>query len=193
MNYNDYELVYMIKEDEDMLPVLIKKYEPLFWKLSHSFIKSYEHKGLDIEDLIQQCRITLCYAIDKYNSSNDVLFYSYLLVCLRRGIINYARSYIKKPDCYNYMDIENYENLEVFKDDLDASSMYINYEFELHTINFKNTLDSLDAQIFELRYNNFSYKDIASLLEINKKKVDNSLLKVRKKMEKYFLFSPFML
>ena len=91
------------------------------------------------------------------------------------------------------MDIENYENLEVFKDDLDASSMYINYEFELHTINFKNTLDSLDAQIFELRYNNFSYKDIASLLEINKKKVDNSLLKVRKKMEKYFLFSPFML
>ena len=84
MNYNDYELVYMIKEDEDMLPVLIKKYEPLFWKLSHSFIKSYEHKGLDIEDLIQQCRITLCYAIDKYNSSNDVLC-AYLYWCAQAG------------------------------------------------------------------------------------------------------------
>ena len=35
----------------------------------------------------------------------------------------------------------------------------------------------------------FSYKDIASLLEIDAKRVDNILLSIRKKMEKQFLFS----
>lgn len=189
MQYNDYELVYMIKEDEDALFWLLKKYEPLFNKLAYSFAKKYRNKGVDFEDVVQQCRITLCYVIDKYNYDRDVLFYSYLLVCLRRAISNYARGYTNKPDCYNYMEIENYENMDEFVDGADVCADYVDYEFELSVIEFKNSLDPLDAQVFELRYNNFSYGDIASLLGINKKRVDNTLLKVRKKMEKYFLFS----
>ncbi len=189
MQYNDYELIYMIKEDEEALSYMVKKYEPLFRKLSYSFAKKYQNKGIDYEDLVQQCRITLCQVIDKYDYNRDIVFYSYLLICLRRSLHNYTRGLDNKPDCYNYMDVLNYENLSEFTLDIDVLNDYIDYEFERDIINFKNSLDSLDACVFELRYNNFSYKDIASLLEINVKKVDNTLLKIRKKMEKYFLFS----
>ena len=87
------------------------------------------------------------------------------------------------------MDYEKYDNLDYFASSYDAYENYIDYEDQYSIIEFKNSLKFLDAQIFELRYNGFSYKDIASLLEIEEKKVDNILFKIRKKLEKYFLFS----
>ena len=189
MEYNDYELVYMVKEDEEALNYMIKKYEPLFKSYAYSFTKKHRYKGLDPEDLIQHLRITLCYAIDRYDSRKDVLFYSYLLTCLKRSVSNYGRKLLNKPDCYNYMDIENYDNLDCFVSSFDMYDNLIDTEYEREIIDFKNSLSFLDAQIFELRYNGFSYRNIADLLEIDPKKVDNQLLKIRKKLEKYFLFS----
>ena len=189
MKYNDYELVYMIKENEEALEYLLKKYEPLFKKLAFSFAFKYKNRGLDVEDIIQHCRIILCRTIDMYNPNNDVLFYSYLVVCLKRGIINFVNRNMYKHTQYNYMEVEDYDNLDSFIDIYDAYENYVDYEVQTSIINFKNTLSFLDANIFELRYNGFTYKEISSLLGIEVKKVDNSLLKVRKKLEKYFLFS----
>ena len=87
------------------------------------------------------------------------------------------------------MDYEQYDNLGYFVSPYDIQNDYIDYEAQKTVINFKNSLKSLDSAIFELRYNGFSYKDIASLLDIEEKKVDNVLFRIRKKMEKYFLFS----
>ena len=188
MQYDDYELVYMIREDEEMLSYMLKKYEPLFRKLAYSFVKSNPRKGLDVEDLVQQCRITTCYAIDRYNESNDILFYSYLLVCLKRGILNFSRKYLSKPDSYSYMEFENYENSSEFIDNFDTFEVVGDDLFQSEIIDFKHSLKDLDAAIFELRYNGFSYKEIATLLDINLKKVGNSLLQIRKKILKYFLF-----
>lgn len=189
MNYNDYELIYMIGEDEEAFSYMVKKYEPLFKKMAYSFAKKYEFKGIDPEDIVQQCRITLCNVLDKFDYNSDVLFYSYLLVCLKRSIGNYARSYIRKPDCYYYMENDNFESMSEFAFDYDVYENYDNYEIEMSIKEFSYSLDLLDSCVFLLRYNGFSYNDIAVLLEINRKKVDNILIKVRKKMEKYFLFS----
>ena len=183
MQYNDFELVYMISENEEALDYMIKKYDPLFKKLSYSFAKKYKNKGVDPEDIIQHCRIILCYAIDNYDVDRDIMFYTYLLGCLKKSISKYLRDYDLKPEYCSY------ENFPEFKSSFDVFDNYINYEFEGDIINFKNSLDFLDSNIFELRYNGFTYIEIASLLDITKKKVDNSLLKIRKKMEKYFLFS----
>ena len=155
---------------------------------SYSFVLKFKNKGFDKDDIVQQCRIILCKALDMYNPNNDVLFYSYLLVCLRRGIFTYAKRNSIKNDI-NYMDIDKYDELGFFISKYDAYENYLDYELQSTIIEFKNNLDFLDTSVFELRYNGFSYKDIASLLEIDVKKVDNTLLKIRKKMEKYFLFS----
>ncbi len=189
MEYNDYELIYMVKEDEEAFSVLLNKYEPVFRKLSYSFVKMYKHKGVDVEDLMQQCRITFCVVLDKFDYNRDILFYTYLLLCLKRMILSKIRKAINTPDCYNYMEVENYDNLDIFESKFNISDSYDEYEFSNSIIEFKNSLSFIESQIFELRYNGFSYKDIASLLEINVKKVDNTLLRIRKKMEKSLLFS----
>ncbi len=189
MEYNDFELIYMIKEEEEALSYMIKKYEPLFKKFAYSFVKMHKYKGLDPEDIVQHLRITLCFVVDRYDTQRDVLFYSYLLTCLKRSVLNYTRKLVRRPDCYNYMDLENYDNLSEFVSDFDMFNNLVDSEYEKEIINFKNSLNSLDAQIFELRYNGFSYGDIAILLEIDTKKVDNQLLRIRKKLEKVLLFS----
>lgn len=188
MKYNDYELFYMVKESEEALSCLIKKYEPLYRKLSYFFIKQNPNKGLDIEDLIQECRLTTCYAIDKYSEKNNVLFYSYLLLLLKRKLSNIIRCGTYSKDIYYYMQYDNYDSFEEF---ISAESLEHNIEeeeFENKILNFKYTLKDLDSYIFELRFNGFSYKEIAILLDINQKKVDNSLLLTRKKLEKYLIF-----
>ena len=188
MEYNDYELMYMVKENEEVLEYMLKKYEPLFIKLAHSFAFKYKNNGIDVEDIVQQCRIILCRTIDLYSPKNDVLFYTFLVLCLKRGIINYIKRN-KIESNINYMDYEQYDSLGYFVSPYDIQNDYIDYEAQKTVINFKNSLKSLDSAIFELRYNGFSYKDIASLLDIEEKKVDNVLFRIRKKMEKYFLFS----
>lgn len=188
MKYSDFELVYMVRENEEAFNYMVKKYEPLYWKLANTLINKFPNKGLDKEDLVQQCRIAMCYAIERFNPDNDVLFYSYMLICVKRAMYNYARSYINKPDYYYYMNIEGYDNMDEFVDSLDLDSVIDTDFWFSNVIKFKHQLEPLESWIFELRCNGFSYKEIAKLLEIEVKKVDNSLLKIRKKMEKYFLF-----
>ena len=50
---------------------------------------------------------------------------------------------------------------------------------------FSLDLEFIDSCVFELRISNFSYKEISKLLDISLKQVDNSLLKTRKKLEKF--------
>ena len=188
MNYTDYELIYMINEDEEMFNYFLKKYDPLFRKFSHSFVLKYKHKGIEFDDLMQHARLALCFAIDHYDPKKEVLFYTYLLVCLKKHLVNYVRNYGSKFDKYNYI-VDYNEDISIYSDKTNISDEFDDYQFEQEIINFKNSLKSLDAQVFELRYNGFMYKDIASLLDISKKKVDNVLVKLRKNLEKYFLFS----
>lgn len=188
MIYNDFELVYMVGECEEALSLLMNKYEPLFRKMAISFASRYPFKGLNVEDIIQQCRIILCKAVDSFNDSNDVIFYTYLLACLKRGLSSYCRTLIKRPDTVFYMNDENYENSKVFTNFCDSFQLCSELEFFLDLIIFKHQLSFLDSCIFELRYNGFSYKDIAFLMGVSVKKVDNSLFFTRKKLEKYFSF-----
>ena len=104
-------------------------------------------------------------------------------------MFNFTRNYNKKLECFSYMDNEDYENFNEFVSDVNIYDEYNDYDYQRKIIDFKYSLSFFDMQVFELRYNSFSYGEIADLLDVNKKKVDNTLLKIRKKMEKYFLFS----
>ena len=52
-------------------------------------------------------------------------------------------------------------------------------------ITFKNDLPFYEANIFELKYNGFKYDDIAKIMNMTKKQIDNKLLKIRKAFKNY--------
>ena len=85
-NYNDYELIYYIKDgNEAALDFMIKKYEPLIKKLTTSFIRFSDKR----DDLIQEGFLILMKCIDKLTSQieNIDITKRYLLNSFKRNLI----------------------------------------------------------------------------------------------------------
>ena len=85
--YNDYELISLAQEqNEDAIEIIYKKYQPLILKKCKRYI-SYL-KGLDLEDLIQECYIVLDKSIKSFNQDNNNTFYTFINLCLDRYLVN---------------------------------------------------------------------------------------------------------
>ena len=48
----------------------------------------------------------------------------------------------------------------------------------------KESLTDFEQQVFELKISNFSYKEIAEILDKDKKSIDNALQRIKTKMKK---------
>ena len=67
-NYNDYELLYLIREGSEFaLNYLFKKYDVLIYKIATSFYP----KGDKFEDLLQEGRMVLYNSINKLYKKNN--------------------------------------------------------------------------------------------------------------------------
>ncbi len=188
--YNDYELVYMIKEsNEDAFDIMLKKYDPIIKSLAFSYVKKYDFFNLDFDDLLQEGRISFYKSIIDYREEKDILFYTFCILCIKRTYSNYIRSFYRK---YNYLlsdikDMEDYDLKIPDKSCYEPSYLLDDCEVERKIIDFKNSLDLIESTIFELRFNNFKYNEIAILLDIKIKKVDNCMVKIKSKLKKYLL------
>ena len=83
VNYNDYELLYLIREGSlPALDMMFNKYDILILTKVIDLFPSEDKT----KDLIQECRMVLYDCIMKYSFNYDVTFYSYFLICLKRKI-----------------------------------------------------------------------------------------------------------
>ena len=188
--YNDYELVYLVKEEsEEAVSLIMDKYEPIIKSMASYYIRNNNDIKLEYDDLLQEGRLGLIQAIRSFDEDKNVIFYTFALLCIKRKMINH----IKYSKCVkNYPLYSSYEfddtmlnpNNLIYKIDDELDYRYLEEKITI----FKNNLSFSDSLIFELKLNSFSYNEISILLDIDKKKVDNRLLYIRKKL-KIFLLS----
>lgn len=186
-NINDYEVLYQIKENNDdyAVNVLIKKYENVIFNLAKKYFKQAKYQGVEINDFVQEGRIAVMKAINSFNSNNDVLFYTYVCVCINRHFISYCRRLnTLKNKSMNYSVSD--DALVFIKDYSYEPSNYLEVKcFDDILINKKNNMDFLDSNIFELRYNGFSYKEICSLLDISYSMLTRRLCKIKNTLQSF--------
>lgn len=187
-NLNDFELVYMIAEDEDALNIILKKYKPIVESLAFSYIKQYYFLRLDVEDLVQEGMIGLCAATSKFSENKEAIFYTYALLFIKRSMMHYIRRCNAGKN--KVLDFS------ISFDNLENDVLYTNndpfYALEEHNLNdkiilFKHSLEINDALIFDLKFNGFTYEEISILLEISKVIVSRRLATIRKKLKSYLL------
>lgn len=167
-NYNDYELISMVREnDEFSYYSLFEKYKPIVKNISKEFYDRYSDYGYDYDDFIQEGYVGFQNALNKYDSSKGVLFYTFVELCIRRRLLSFTKN-ITLPK----RNISN--KYFVSLDDLDVrdNSVSLNDELDYEdTMNIiKDVLYSLDLKYtapFELKMNNFSLKEISTLLEVS--------------------------
>lgn len=198
MNYkdiNDYETIYMIREnDEQAVYNMYEKYKPLIRKLSLTFFMKYNNVGIEYDDLYQEGMYGLSEAISNYNINESNLFYTFAVVCIKRemqrliikavryknSVLNYAMSFdtVISNDGLTLSDVIYDE-----KQFVDCITIDTNKKKEM--LDLKYHLKDVYSCVYELKINGFSNNDIAILLDIRYKDVDNYLRSIKKTLKKY--------
>ena len=176
-NINDYELLYYVKEnDDEALNTLFVKYDPIINKLSNKYYKKYKYIGITYDDLVQEARIGLMNSIKNFDDEQS-MFYSFTLLCIERQLINYTKSYNRLKNYPLNTSSINISIKDSFVDNRKIDEILLENEkyFEC-----KNSLNHKLSVVYELRYNGFSFKDIASLLDIPRSTVDGRISLIRK-------------
>ena len=189
-NINDYEMLYMIREnDEDSQNLFMKKYLPVIHKIAHKYLDFAKCHGIDFDDLVQEGLIALNKAIHTYKDSNQVLFYTYASLCIERHFITYCRN--ASSSKHLILNQAIYDDILFSVSDTTSDPEYILFDHfsEEMFIRYKNHFDLSYSSILELRYNGFSYREISQLLDLPISTIDGRLYKIRKflqEKEKFF-------
>lgn len=183
------ELIEKIKNgDEESFNMLLENHRRMIYKIIYNFDLQHGDYLADIDSLFQEGSIALYKAVFTYEKEKGMCFTSYAYMVIRGRICTYLRD--TKELSEEIYSIDNCENIDYH---LSMSSTYvsdnpINYqrelEFEETLNNFVSKLSEEDKQIFEMRSDNLSYKQISERLKINTKKVDNRLAALRKELKK---------
>lgn len=177
---NDYEVVYMVREnDDEAREIIFNKYIPLVRRIASNYLTLAKVARIEYEDLVQEGLIALNEAINKYNEYSGVLFYTFLCVCVERRMLTYCR---KMSSNKHYLLNTALDDEYIYSvSDNDTFGAYFDeVNFERQFVCFKNSFDILESNIFELRYNGFSYKEISKLLDVPVSTIDGKLCKIRR-------------
>ena len=194
-NDNDYELLYLISENnEEAKELFYNKYKPIIEMKAKKFIKIAESKGYDYNDLIQEGMIGLSKAINDFSEQKDVQFTTFANICIERQIYSFMRN-INSGRHKVLNDSLSFDTtttpygtplINVLDDkNVNPETTFIESESKDDLYNkIISVLNEKEIEIFELRANGFSYKEISSLLNITEKSVGKHIEKIKNKIGK---------
>lgn len=194
-DYNDNELLwYVAEKNEAALDILYKKYEPFIINFAKKMFEYCKYSGLEMNDLVQEGMLGLNDAITKFNDQKNVTFYTFAKTCIERKIISCVVStrrlkhrILNESISYETDLKDDGGTLEYLLRDNkhNPESMLLHTENEKKIIELtKESLTDFEQQVFELKISNFSYKEIAEILDKDKKSIDNALQRIKTKMKK---------
>lgn len=159
---NDYYLIDMICENDELsYGMLFDKYRPLIKKIASNFYRNYKNYGYEYDDFLQEGYLGFYKALKNFNLNKSVLFYTFVSLCVNRQLISFVNKISSKAYNYILLPLDEY--------DLIYTGVKENNDYYLEEL-IKEVLNESsieDASVFELRYNNFSYKEIEVLLDID--------------------------
>ena len=186
MEYNDFELVSLIRENnEEAREILYNKYKPILVKKSTDQIYKLGSYGMEINDLIQEGYIGLDNAINCFNEKENTSFYTFALLCIDRLII----TYIKKNTNNKAMVLNDAINLDdgkeyLFRDNTDIEGSFINKEDAKEFINLIcDSLSDIEKKVFSLKLEGYDIGEIANLLNKDTKVIYNTLHRIKYKIK----------
>lgn len=159
---NDYYLIDMICENDELsYGMLFDKYRPLIKKIASNFYRNYKNYGYEYDDFLQEGYLGFYKALKKFNLNKSVLFYTFVSLCVNRQLISFVNKISSKAYNYIFLPLDEYDLIYT------GVKEYNDYYLEELIKEVINESSIEDASVFELRYNNFSYKEIEVLLDID--------------------------
>lgn len=189
-DFNDYELLdYIAEGNEDANNILLEKYQPLISNIASQMLKYCYNNGYEYSDLKQEGMIGLTHAINTFSDQKNAIFYTYAKTCIKRKIISAVVSSRRLKhkilnDSVSYDSDDNFSNSIFMKDDRNnPEDIIISLDVEDHLIHsIQKKLTDFEDQVFQLMLSQFTYREIADILEKDPKSVDNAIQRIRIKV-----------
>ena len=166
-NYNDYELIYMVREnDDDSKNIMRNKYTPIIRKIASEYYQKYSNYGYEYDDFLQEAELAFYRALSSYNEDKNSLFYTFVNMCIRRSMYSFCRKISSKrvSSLYrNSITLDN-DDFEDIHSNIDFIYRDLDFERIVHDVILNSAF--LSGVVLELRYNSFSFREIAILLDV---------------------------
>ncbi len=193
MEYNDYELVALAKEqNEDAIAILYKKYEPIISNYAHKYVKLLQGNTTELSDLIQEGMIALETAINSFDERDNTLFYTFATVCIDRRIMTYIKT-LNRPKHRILNEAISYDALQekgnnilnrIYNEHDNPEKGIISEEIETALYNqIIKHISEFEKEVLDLRLTGLTYKEIATKLNKNPKIIDNALFRIKNKIK----------
>ena len=195
---NDYEVLYMIKEnDEDAVELLYKKYKPVIDKKIYKWDSVIKKLGISSMDVRQELYLAFTKVVNKYSENNDTLFYTYVNILLDGHIKNIIKVASKKDigvDYFVYNDNdEEVSLLDLVTDDTYEPSKNIDVTNLIDEIRkFSSSLDIEHAIMFEMRISGFKNDEIGQVVNKSSVNVSVELGRIMKKFKKVLVKNDYL-
>lgn len=188
----DSELLYLISEStEEADEAIFEKYSPVINYYAKKYANLVVGKGIDENDLYQEGLIGLNQAINSYKENRDIKFSTFAFICIKRKIITAVKLAGRKKHSilnesysldYEYDDatLENFIQLNNGIEDLLVSKE----EDVLFKKKVIKELTEYEKEVYELKLNNFTNEEIASMLSKTIKSIESVLGRIRIKLRK---------
>lgn len=188
---NTDELINNIKNgDEESFELLLDSHRSMIYKIIYTIDLQIGDYLMDTDSLFQEGSIALYKAVFSYEGDKAMSFSSYAYMVIRARLHTYVRDHYRSYG-KDYLSLDDPDgiNYELFNRDEYVCDNPINYhreqEFEKYLYNFVNTLPKEDQELFKLRSENLSYKQISERLNIKTKRIDNRLRVLRRRLKDY--------
>ena len=191
---NDYELIYEVRESNEMAyNTLYEKYKTLISKIAYDYYLINRNKRVEYEDLIQEGYYALSVAVREYDEKST-LFYTYVTLCIKREMERYIKGCGRNKNMILTEAISLNEPVDkngdiILEDVIAARDNVESYVLSEDIYNkiwlFRHELSNEESMVFELKANKFSNNEICILLDMPYKKLDNYLRKIRIELTKY--------
>lgn len=177
----DEELIRRLETgEEEVMDFLLDKYKPLVKKRAHTLYLI----GGENDDLIQEGMIGLFKAIRGFRLSEETSFRTFAELCIGRQMYTAVKASRRKKHAplNTYVSLD--EEPQVFSE-ADPESLVIDQEnLESRYDQIHRRLTDMEKLVLELYLEGKSYGQIASAIGKNEKAVDNTIQRLKKKLDK---------
>lgn len=168
---------------ENNVEEIMISYKPLVTKIA----RRYFIYGGELDDLIQEGMIGLYKAINSFDETKQASFKTFANLCITRQIQSAIRNAnSKKNTMFNEILDNSDGNFDVVSNKENPEENFIlNQNYENILQNIKSLLSKRELEILNVYLEGFSYEQIAEKLGVEKKSVDNALVRIRTKLSHY--------
>lgn len=181
-DYSDEKLVNACKNgDDDAYSALIGRY--LLAVRARAY--AYDKSAIDFEDLVQEGLIGLMNAVKYYDSSFGASFSTFAYLCIDRNIMSAVKKSLSKKQIPKsaLVFIDQTSDFESNHSDNPEIALISKENIDLLKTKITKKLSNMEQSVLKLYLNGNSYDEIAKILKISQKSVDNAMQRLRKKLK----------